>query len=148
MCSRVCGIGPSLAATTRIAPSICAAPVIMFDVVRVPRAIDARNGDFSSRTHVRRLIVMPRAFFRRLVDLIERHELRRPRLRQHLAIAVVSVVLPWSICPIVPMLQCGFVRSNFAFAIVLPPRRSWTVRRYSPTALAKISSETICGTGA
>ncbi len=29
-CSRVCGIGPSLAATTRMAPSICAAPVIMF----------------------------------------------------------------------------------------------------------------------
>ena len=30
ICSRVCGIGPSLAATTKIAPSICAAPVIMF----------------------------------------------------------------------------------------------------------------------
>ena len=29
-CSRVCGIGPSVAATTTIAPSICAAPVIMF----------------------------------------------------------------------------------------------------------------------
>ena len=29
-CSLVCGIGPSVAATTRIAPSICAAPVIMF----------------------------------------------------------------------------------------------------------------------
>jgi elongation factor Tu len=29
-CSRVCGIGPSAAETTRIAPSICAAPVIMF----------------------------------------------------------------------------------------------------------------------
>ena len=30
MCSRVCGIGPSGAETTRIAPSIWAAPVIMF----------------------------------------------------------------------------------------------------------------------
>src|SRR5207247_617239 len=30
MCSRVCGIGPSTALTTRIAPSICAAPVILF----------------------------------------------------------------------------------------------------------------------
>ena len=30
MCSRVCGIGPSAADTTSIAPSICAAPVIMF----------------------------------------------------------------------------------------------------------------------
>src|SRR5581483_5988841 len=29
ICSRFCGIGPSLAATTSIAPSICAAPVIM-----------------------------------------------------------------------------------------------------------------------
>jgi hypothetical protein len=30
MGERVCGIGPSAAETTRIAPSICAAPVIMF----------------------------------------------------------------------------------------------------------------------
>jgi hypothetical protein len=30
MCSRVCGMGPSAAETTRMAPSICAAPVIMF----------------------------------------------------------------------------------------------------------------------
>jgi len=30
MCSLVCGIGPSAADTTNIAPSICAAPVIMF----------------------------------------------------------------------------------------------------------------------
>ena len=30
MCSRVCGIGPSAAETTRIDPSIWAAPVIMF----------------------------------------------------------------------------------------------------------------------
>src|SRR5262245_6072376 len=32
-------------------------------------------------------------------------------------IAAVSVVFPWSTCPIVPTLQCGFVRSNFAFAM-------------------------------
>src|SRR5687768_5182226 len=37
-------------------------------------------------------------------------------------IAAVKVVLPWSMCPIVPMFTCGFVRSNFAFAIApLPP---------------------------
>ena len=30
MCSRVWGMGPSAALTTRMAPSICAAPVIMF----------------------------------------------------------------------------------------------------------------------
>src|SRR5438445_1733770 len=32
-------------------------------------------------------------------------------------IAAVNVVLPWSMCPIVPMFTCGFVRSYFAFAI-------------------------------
>src|SRR6266571_9116884 len=31
-------------------------------------------------------------------------------------IAAVSVVLPWSICPMVPMLTCGLVRWNLAFA--------------------------------
>jgi hypothetical protein len=35
-------------------------------------------------------------------------------------IAAVSVVFPWSTWPIVPMLQCGFVRSNFSFAIAVP----------------------------
>src|SRR2546427_6129230 len=32
-------------------------------------------------------------------------------------IAAVSVVFPWSTCPIVPTFTCGFVRSNFCFAI-------------------------------
>src|SRR3990172_2954764 len=32
-------------------------------------------------------------------------------------IAEVSVVFPWSMCPIVPTFTCGFVRSYFAFAI-------------------------------
>src|SRR3981189_316287 len=41
-------------------------------------------------------------------------------------IAAVSVVLPWSMCPIVPILTCGLLRSNFSFAILfrdlsLPP---------------------------
>src|SRR5688572_32201058 len=31
--------------------------------------------------------------------------------------AAVSVVLPWSMCPIVPTFTCGFDRSNFSFAI-------------------------------
>ena len=33
-------------------------------------------------------------------------------------IAAVKVVLPWSTCPMVPMLQCGFDLSNLAFAII------------------------------
>jgi hypothetical protein len=32
-------------------------------------------------------------------------------------IALVSVVFPWSMCPIVPTFKCGFVLSNFAFPI-------------------------------
>ncbi len=32
-------------------------------------------------------------------------------------IAAVSDVLPWSTWPIVPTLQCGFVRANFSLAI-------------------------------
>src|SRR5262249_23500362 len=33
--------------------------------------------------------------------------------------AAVSVVFPWSMCPIVPTFTCGFDRSNFSFAIAL-----------------------------
>src|SRR3989338_4533706 len=33
-------------------------------------------------------------------------------------IDAVSVVLPWSTCPIVPTFICGFVLSNFSFAII------------------------------
>src|ERR1041385_4155393 len=36
-------------------------------------------------------------------------------------IAAVSVVFPWSTCPIVPTFACGFLRSNFAFPIASPP---------------------------
>src|SRR5512134_1938648 len=32
--------------------------------------------------------------------------------------AAVSVVLPWSTCPIVPTFTCGLLRSNFALAIL------------------------------
>src|SRR5438552_18991553 len=38
-----------------------------------------------------------------------------------LVIAAVNVVLPWSMCPIVPMFTCGFVRSYFAFAMICVP---------------------------
>src|SRR5437016_4610385 len=37
-----------------------------------------------------------------------------------LVIAAVSVVLPWSMCPMVPILTCGLVRWNLAFATVSP----------------------------
>src|SRR3954452_23084714 len=34
--------------------------------------------------------------------------------------AAVRVVLPWSMCPIVPTLTCGLVRVNTSLAIVTP----------------------------
>ena len=40
-----------------------------------------------------------------------------PNKDKYFVIAAVVVVFPWSTCPIVPMLTCGFVLSNFAFAI-------------------------------
>src|SRR5947207_5229026 len=51
-----------------------------------------------------------------------------PLRARYLVIAAVRDVLPWSMWPIVPMLTCGLVRSNFFFAIVAapgspPPRR-------------------------
>src|SRR5207244_11334976 len=50
-----------------------------------------------------------------------------------LVIAAVSVVLPWSMCPMVPMLTCGLVRWNFAFATDIsslrsaPPQWVWSI---------------------
>src|ERR1043165_6575199 len=41
-----------------------------------------------------------------------------PVFARILVIAAVSDVLPWSTWPIVPMLQCGLFRSNFAFVMV------------------------------
>ena len=40
-----------------------------------------------------------------------------PRFASTFVIAAVSVVFPWSMCPMVPTLRCGFVRSNFCLAI-------------------------------
>src|SRR5579863_5631317 len=47
-------------------------------------------------------------------------------LASTLVMAAVSVVLPWSMCPIVPTFTWGFVRSNFFFAMSKPhpPLRS------------------------
>src|SRR6266481_4093690 len=36
--------------------------------------------------------------------------------------AAVSVVLPWSMCPMVPTFTCGFERSNFSFDMPAPLR--------------------------
>src|ERR1051326_1035104 len=39
-------------------------------------------------------------------------------LASTLVMAAVNVVLPWSMCPMVPMFTCGLLRSNFSFAIL------------------------------
>ena len=44
-----------------------------------------------------------------------------PFRARYLVMAAVSDVLPWSMWPIVPMLTCGLVRSNFFLAIWLLP---------------------------
>src|SRR2546429_9100855 len=45
-----------------------------------------------------------------------------PFIASTFVIAAVSVVFPWSTCPIVPTFTCGFVRSNFALA--MEPQKS------------------------
>src|SRR5258706_6090909 len=40
-----------------------------------------------------------------------------PDFASTLVMAAVSVVLPWSTWPIVPMLTCGLLRSNFSLLI-------------------------------
>ena len=42
-----------------------------------------------------------------------------PESASTFVIAAVSVVFPWSICPMVPTFTCGFERSNFCLAIPL-----------------------------
>jgi hypothetical protein len=46
------------------------------------------------------------------------------RFASTLVIAAVSVVFPWSMWPIVPTFRCGFVRSNFCFAMFFPPEKT------------------------
>src|SRR3954468_10673208 len=58
-----------------------------------------------------------------------------------LVIAAVKVVLPWSMCPIVPTFTCGLDRSNFSFAIFFfplcrPPRRTLDLCFSLPSAHA------------
>jgi hypothetical protein len=82
-----------------MAPSICAAPVIMsLDVVGVARAVDVRV------VAILRLVLdvrgvdrdATRLFFGRRVDLVVRLGFAAEQLRRTVVIAAVSVVLPWS----------------------------------------------------
>src|SRR3979411_1991555 len=87
MCSRVCGIGPSAADTTRMPPSIWAAPVILF----FTSSAMARAIDMGVVARLRLVLHMggrdrnaARLLLRRLVDLVVSHERGAARLGQDL----------------------------------------------------------------
>src|SRR4051794_677399 len=54
---------------------------------------------------------------------------------RYFVIAAVRLVLPWSMWPIVPMLTCGFVRSNFFLATAVRSHSSGSARRAPKTAI-------------
>src|SRR6185503_11232558 len=59
---------------------------------------------------------MPRAFSSGALSIWSNAvNLPRPLAAWTFVIAAVSVVLPWSTWPIVPMLTCGLLRMNFSF---------------------------------
>src|ERR1700710_217774 len=69
-------------------------------------------------------IVIPRAFSSGALSIWSNADasLRFGNLScRTLVIAAVSVVFPWSMCPMVPTLRCGLVRSNFCLAIPVLP---------------------------
>jgi len=119
----VCGMGPSVAATDENgAVHLRRARDHVLDVVGVARAVDmrvvavgglvlhVRGGDGNAAL----------ALLGCVVDGVERAKLvRRLCFDRTLVIAAVSVVLPWSMCPIVPMFTCGFDRSNFSLPIAV-----------------------------
>src|SRR3954451_17307666 len=65
------------------------------------------------------LIVMPRAFSSGALSIMSNAVAVTFGFfaASTLVIAAVSVVLPWSMCPMVPMFRCGLFRSNFSLAI-------------------------------
>jgi len=55
--------------------------------------------------------VIPRAFSSGALSIESKaRKFAQPFNDKTFVIAAVSVVLPWSMCPIVPMFTCGFVR--------------------------------------
>ena len=63
-------------------------------------------------------MVTPRSFSSGALSIISKDmNWANPFEARCFVIAAVNVVLPWSTCPMVPILTCGFVLSNFFFAI-------------------------------
>src|SRR5512146_3043313 len=65
------------------------------------------------------LIVMPRAFSSGALSMLSYARYSAfPSIWLTFVIAAVSVVLPWSMCPIVPTFRCGLFLSYFCFAMM------------------------------
>src|ERR1700693_585847 len=62
-----------------------------------------------------------------------------------LVIAAVSVVFPWSMCPIVPTFTCGLLRSNFSFAMSASAPQRVLVR--TPLTGSLLPQRLPCGLG-
>src|SRR5207237_9687815 len=66
-------------------------------------------------------MVMPRAFSSGAESMESKgRNSASPLSDSTLVMAAVRVVLPWSMCPIVPTLTCGLVLSNFFLAMLKP----------------------------
>src|SRR5512138_2023782 len=65
------------------------------------------------------LIVIPRAFSSGALSMLSyARYCAFPSICETFVIAAVSVVFPWSMCPIVPTFRCGLLRSYFCFAMI------------------------------
>ena len=62
-------------------------------------------------------MVMPRSRSSGALSIVSKARYSASPFRaRYLVMAAVRLVLPWSMWPIVPMLTCGLVRSNFFLA--------------------------------
>src|SRR5688572_13601758 len=65
-------------------------------------------------------MVIPRSRSSGALSIVSKARYSASPLRaRYLVMAAVRLVLPWSMWPIVPILTCGLVRSNFFLAMVV-----------------------------
>jgi len=80
-----------------------------------PKMVDVGQKDDTTRVAVASgVIIMSDDAY----DTIVSNTNKKGPVLQTAVIAAVNVVLPWSTWPIVPILTCGLVLSNFSFAIL------------------------------
>ncbi len=154
MCSRVCGIGPSVAATTRIPPNpFEQRSDHVFNIIGVSRTVYVCVVTFRSIVlNVRKLRLWYRA---RSSGALSIDAKSFSNTAVHFCkivvqIAAVRVVLPWSTWgPMVPTFTCGFGRSNFSlrhnrvsFLVMIRHVHYWARRQkllfYAPALVSAI----------